>query len=438
MKDRKLWKLFITCLMALAILAVPMTVHAEDIYIESLGITVKTKDTPTETVLVDMDNMLTAGDTEAIKAEGTRLGIYNIGLYIEMIDEKNCNQKHANEMAEAMYKEYMPEENSIMIVFSFYKEAEGYYGVHYNVQGELSESKISGIIEGTYHDFKTDSSWIAGSFQQVVTYLLESEYNLIHADEIAAQKKAETDKFYRLMMFVGAGIVAIIIIALIYKIKEQSDNYEALSERSAARNDELMGKLRKKEREYEDLESEKSKLETWRKHALAVDPNMNNKISIYLAQGTAKRFSTNFGSAETLEDYCRMFDTYNGMSDLEKSYVSIDVDTAREKLDELAKEKAAEATKLIEETCSYSDDRHHLDSYNDTLNYYNGLPSYVRTWITLALVNNLIQRQSNAQSDYRSYQHRSSYSHHSSSSMSHSSYGGFHSGTFGGGFHGGH
>ena len=91
MKDRKLWKLFITCLMALAILAVPMTVHAEDIFIESLGITVKTKDTPTETVLVDMDNMLTAGDTEAIKAEGTRLGIYNIGLYIEMIDEKDCN-----------------------------------------------------------------------------------------------------------------------------------------------------------------------------------------------------------------------------------------------------------------------------------------------------------------------------------------------------------
>ena len=438
MKDRKLWKLFITCLMALAILAVPMTVHAEDIYIESLGITVKTKDTPTETVLVDMDNMLTAGDTEAIKAEGTRLGIYNIGLYIEMIDEKNCNQKHANEMAEAMYKEFMPNDNSIMIVFSFYEEAEGYYGVHYNVQGELSESKISGIIEGTYHDFKTDSSWIAGSFNMVVTYLLESEYNLIHADEIAARKQAESNKMFQIIQYVVLGLLAIFILYLLYKIKVQHDEYETLSEESASRNNELSRRLRNKENDIETLEGEKSELEEWKANAIAADPDIIKKISVYLAQGTARRFSTNFGSAKTLDDYCQMFDTYNGMSDLEKSFVSIDVDTAREKLDELAKEKAAEATKLIEETCSYSDDRHHLDSYNSTLNYYNGLPSYVRTLITLALVNNLIQRQSNAQSDYRSYQHRSSYSHHSSSSTSHSSYGGFHSGTFGGGFHGGH
>ena len=438
MKDRRLWKLFITCLMALAILAVPMTVHAENIYIESLGITVKTKDTPTETVLVDMDNMLTAGDTEAIKAEGTRLGIYNIGLYIEMIDEKNCNQKHANEMAEAMYKKYMPNDNSIMIVFSFYEEAEGYYGVHYNVQGELSESKISGIIEGTYHDFKTDSSWIAGSFNMVVTYLLKSEYNLIHADEIAAQKQAESNKMFQIIQYVVLGLLAIFILYLLYKIKVQHDEYETLSEESASRNNELSRKLRNKENDIETLEGEKSELEEWKENAIAADPDIIKKISVYLAQGTARRFSTNFGSAETLDDYCQMFDTYNGMSDLEKSFVSIDVDTAREKLDELAKEKAAEATKLIEETCSYSDDRHHLDSYNNTLNYYNGLPSYVRTLITLALVNNLIQRQSNAQSDYRSYQHRSSYSHHSSSSSSHSSYGGFHSGTFGGGFHGGH
>ena len=110
MKNRKLWKTLITCLMALAIFAVPITTHAEEIYIESRGIMVKTKDTPTETVLVDDDNLLTAEDAATIKADGTRLGIYNIGLYIEMIDEKDCNQKHANSMAESVYQKIMPKE----------------------------------------------------------------------------------------------------------------------------------------------------------------------------------------------------------------------------------------------------------------------------------------------------------------------------------------
>ena len=424
--------------MALAIFAVPITAHAEEIYIESRGITIKTKDTPTETVLVDNDNLLTAEDAATIKAEGKRLGIYNIGLYIEMIDEKDCNQKHANYMAEAVYQKVMPEENSIMIVFSFYKEAEGYYGVHYNVQGELSESKISGIIEGTYHDFKTDSSWIAGSFQQVVTYLLESEYNLIHTEEIVAQKQAENSRLLQILRYIAEVALVLLVAYLVYKYKTDTNELEAELKEVNSLKDTVENKLRVKERDYRTLEEEKSKVETWRDNALAVDPDMNNKISIYLAQGTAKRFSTKFSSAETLDDYCQMFDTYNGMSDIEKSFVTIDVDSAKEKLDELAKQKAAEATKIIEETCSYSDDRHHFDSYNRTLNYYNGLPSYVRTWITLALVNRLVHRHSNAQSDYSSYHHRSTYNHHRSSSMSHSSYGGFHSGTFGGGFHGGH
>ena len=431
-------------LVVLVVFTLPITANAESIYIESKGITVNLKDEPTETVVEDKGGILTSEDLELIIEDGKRLKIYNIGLYIEMIDEKECNQRHANEMAEIKYAELMPEENSIMIVFSFYKEAEGYYAVHYNVQGDLSESKISGIIHGTYHDFKTDSSWIRGSFVQVVSYLMTVEDELIHADEIAAQKKAKEEEFHNTFLKVlrivfeclGLATIAFLVIKNVIDRKEYKEEIEKRRDSAA----ELSSSLMEKEKENDVLNKEVAELKKWKKNAISADPKITERITTFLAKSVGELFSGEYESATSLEDLDRMIRVYDGMTDEEKSFVSLNVDEARERLNTLAQEKATEATKYIEEVCSNNPDRHSYSAYDRGVQYYNGLPLVVRLLIAQALINNLKSGQDEARTDLRRYNDSQSYYHrnNSSSTISHSSYGGFHSGTFGGRFGGGH
>ena len=437
MRNRN-WKLALLSLMMLVVIALPITVKAEPVYIESMGITVNLKDQPTETMVDDMCGILTKGDMEAVKAEGKRLGVYYIGLYIEMVDKETCTQMHARKLAESMCKDFMPKENSIMIVFSFYEEAEGEYAVYSYTQGDVSVSRIENIIDGTYHDFKTDSSWIAGSFNQVVSYLTEVEYNLIHADEIAAQKEVENKEFLRVMHIVLDVFLFFIIVLLIFKLKQNEDFNTSEINSLEKEKRSLEKKCSRKDEENSKLKAEKDALHKWKKNAIKADPQIEEKITTYLAQRKAEGFSNKYKDAEDLERLAEMMETYDKMSDKEKSYVTIDVQAGKEKLDALAKQKAAEATIIIEEACKKSDDRHNLDSYNNTVHYYNGLPLCVRILIAQSIIHSLTSRQQNAQADHSRHSY-STYHHSSSSGYSGgSSYGGFHSSIGGHSFHGGH
>ena len=428
-------------LVIFATIAMPIVAHAEPIYIESLDITVNTKDEPTKTVVVDKRGVLTEAEIRQIESAGERLGIYNLGIYIEMTDPNTSTQRYATELAEEKYMEMLPEENSIMIAYSFYEDENAYYGVHYNVQGDLSEGEISGIIRGTYHDFKTDGSWIAGNTDQIVDYLLKVENDLLTTDARKAAEKERNAEILRLARIVleVLGVCCIIVLAISHKRKV--DELEEII-------DEKDSRIRKEKDNYSELKYEKDSvdgerktLETWKERAIAADPDIEKKIKTLLAKRKAEKFSKDFGAAATLKDYVAMFEQYGSMTEEEKSYVTLDMGRAHDMLDDLAKIEAKKATEMIEETCQLSTTSSHYSDYSRTMNYYNGLPDCVRVLLAVSLINSLKNNHNRSHTAYTQHQESMSYSshHHSSSYSHHSSFGGgFHSGSFGGHVGGGH
>ncbi len=437
MRVRK-FNLYAVFFMVVMFLAMPMTAHADSVYIESMNITVETKETPTKTLVQDKRRVLSDEEIQQIRAAGERLNVYDIGLYIEMTEKASCTQEYANQLAEQKFDEMLSPDNSIMIVFSFYEDSEGYYAVHYNVQGNLSESTINQIIQGSYHDFKTDSTWITGSFEKVVDYLTEVEYNLIHADEIAEQNKEmliTLGKIFRVMLEIFA-IVAIIYLA--WELKKQDKDWRAYTDKKDKKIDALIHEAKRQDSAREKLKARCDTLQGWKDNAIASTPEIEARITEYLAKKHAREFDKNYKKAEGVEVLSSMISEYDAMSAREKALVKLDIAKARQKLDELTKEEAKRASKVIEDACRQSADRHHRDSYNNAMNYYNGLPTAVKVLIAAQLISRLNNNHSAAQSDYHRHQssYSSSYSHHHSSSSF--STGGFHSGTFGGGFGGGH
>ena len=428
-------------LVIFATIAMPIVAHAEPVYIESLDITVNTKDEPTKTVVVDKRGVLTEAEIRQIESAGERLGIYNLGIYIEMTDPDTSSEWYATDLAEEKYMEMLPEENSIMIAYSFYEDENAYYGVHYNVQGDLSEGKIGDIIEGTYHDFKTDGSWIAGNTDQIVDYLLKVENDLLTTDARKAAEKERNAEFLRIVRIIleAFGVCCIIAFAIFHKKKV--DELEELIEYKDSN-------IRRVKDDYSELmdkkdsiDDERKKLETWKERAIAADPDIEKKIKTLLAKRKAEKFSKDFGAAATLKDYVAMFEQYGSMTEEEKSYVTLDMGRAQDMLDELAKIEAEKATEMIEETCQLSTTSSHYSDYSRTMNYYNGLPDCVRVLLAVSLINSLKNNHNRSHTAYTQHQESTSYSshHHSSSHSYRSSFGGgFHSGSFGGHVGGGH
>lgn len=425
--------------MVAMILAMPMTAYADSIYIESQDIIVNLKETPTRTVVEDKRGILSDEEIQQIEAAGERLKIYDVGLYVEMAEKSTCTQRYTNELSEKKFDELLNgKENSIMIVFSFYEDAGGYYAVHYDVQGDFREHEVNQVISGTYHDFKTDATWITGSFEQVIDYLTKVEDNLINADEIAEQKKEMAIiilKTFRIEL----EILAIVwIIYLIRKNKKNESEWQECLDKKEGKISSLTNEVRVKEEEFDKLKAECYELQEWKKNALDASPEIEIMISQYLAKKHANEFDKRFKKAKSFEKLTEMISEYDKMSDAEKDFVKLDVVKAREKHEALAQVEAEKATKILEEACSKSSDRHNRDSYKNAMNYYHGLPQCIRILIAAHLITTLTENHAKSEKDYKRYHSSSSSSYHSSSSSSFHSSGGFHSGTFGGGFRGGH
>ena len=229
---------------------------------------------------------------------------------------------------------------------------------------QIVSSKIGDIIEGTYHDFKTDGSWIAGNTDQIVDYLLKVENDLLTTDARKAAEKERNAEFLRIVRIIleAFGVCCIIAFAIFHKRKV--DELEELIEYKDSN-------IRRVKDDYSELmdkkdsiDDERKKLETWKERAIAADPDIEKKIKTLLAKRKAEKFSKDFGAAATLKDYVAMFEQYGSMTEEEKSYVTLDMGRAQDMLDELAKIEAKKATEMIEETCQLSTTSSHYFNYN--------------------------------------------------------------------------
>ena len=437
MKQQRRITLLVALFMVVMVLASPITAHADSIYIESQDITVELKEMPSKTVVVDKRGVLSDEQIQQIETAGTKLKIYDIGLYVEMTEEATCSQEYANTLAEQKYDELMSgKENSIMIVFSFYEDAGGYYAVHYDVQGDLSETLVTQKIEGTYHQFKTDATWIAGSFEQVVDYLTEVEDNLIHADEIAARQEERNILLLKIFRIMFELLAVATIIYLFWKLNDTEKECNETVNQKDKKIDMFYKEACKKKAQCNGLKKTCKNLQNWKEAAIASTPSVEKNVSEYFAKKCAREFNKKFENAKEFKELITMVSEYDEMSGEEKSFVELDVDKARAEMEKIAKVEAEKATKVISDACKKEGTRHNRDKLEHTMNYYNGLPSCVRILIAVQLIKKLNAKCSSAENDYRSYKNSLNSYNNSSNRFNHS--GGFQSGTFGGGFHGGH
>ena len=105
----------------------------------------------------------------------------------------------------------------------------------------------------------------------------------VHANEVAAQKSAWLTDVFQIIRFVAEGILALFTIYLLYrnkvKIDENKGLIEELFSKASSHHDDLVKKLRDKERVCEDLEEEVYKLKKWKRYAIKADPDIDMKIS---------------------------------------------------------------------------------------------------------------------------------------------------------------
>jgi uncharacterized membrane protein YgcG len=406
------------------------------------------------TVVTDNAGLLNEEQIEEINEVSKQFELLKPALYVEYCDERTCSQTYTNELSKKLYNEIFGDnKHGIIIVFSFYKEANGYYSVTYGDKLQINESKVSRLIEGTYHDYPTDSTWITGSFKLCTDYFSSVEYNIVHADEIAeqkAQQEAENKaNFIKFMKILAIVIGVIVIICLAYNLHKNEKKYEENLNEKNKRIKKLEDDKYSLIVKLESAENKANSLEKWKEDARSIDKNIQEKIEDFRAKKVAKDFDCRYSKytrkkieAEDYKVLERLTHEYERLSSAEKNYVTVDMKEISERTVESAKLYAKEAEKKIEEICNSSEgNRHYRSQLADTVSYYNHVPSFVRVMIASSLIRRLNAMNDEANNDYRRYKREqeisnSSNNYSSSSSSFSGSFGG--GGTFGGGFGGGH
>lgn len=251
------------------------------------------------TVVTDNAGLLNEEQIAEINEVSKQFELLRPALYVENCDERTCTQSYTNELSKKMYNEIFGDnKHGIIIVFSFYKEANGYYAVTYGDKLQIDESKVSRLIEGSYHDYPTDSTWVTGSFKLCTDYFSSVEYNIIHADEIAEQKAQQDaenkENFIKFMKVFLLVVLLLVIVCLAYNLYKNKKEYEEkILERDKkikklhGENTSLMGRLESAEKEAADLRK-------WKKDATSLDGNIQEKIEDFRAKEVAKDFDCRY------------------------------------------------------------------------------------------------------------------------------------------------
>lgn len=398
------------------------------------------------TVVTDKAGMLSEAQIQNIEEKVAELENNDAALYIEKADRKTCTQAYTNNLSEQMYSEIFGDyRNGVIIVFSFYEEAGGYYAVHYGANVNLSENRISSIIEGTYHDFKTDATWVEGSFCQCVDYLKTVKEAVSNA---TSEKESMSKLEVIFLMLLILGVFVIGVLAFNYhSIKLEMEDLRNDLSNARNKNSDNRRKISELEEENSIIASSNTELQDWKKNAMLVRPMIQDEIDDRLARDEASDFDSKYSRIVKLEPVVENFDrfdtlmsVYEKMSDLAKGYVKLDIKTASRKRQESGELYAKDATQKIESVCSRcTGSRHDRSELNSTVNYYNGLPLFVRLMIAQSLISRLNESHDKAEAAQRRYNSSHSSSSYRSSHSGSSFGGSFHGGgTFGGGFHGGH
>lgn len=400
-------------------------------------------------VVTDTADMLTESEISEIEEKVAELSNYKVALYIEMQDYKTCSQKYTNDLSEKLYSQvFWDRRDGIMIAFSFYDEACGYYAVHCGANVSINENKVKNTINDTYHDYPTDREWVTGAFKQCVDYFKEAEIQPVVSPNKEKSDVNNSSFYIVLLLLLFAGMLAIIFY-LAYRFRKIEKSFEDFKKQS---NDDYIQLSREKtsiESQLSSARAEISTLNHWKEDASVVDVDIQHKIDDLHARQEAQEFDTRYKDTVYLIPIVENFNSlhaamedYAHLSDMAKGYVTLDINLmseSRQKAGELYAEQVTSELEKVQNECR--GERSYESRLNNAVTSYSRIPLFVQLLIAESLISNVKRMQSDAADDARRYRNRQN-SYHRSSTMhnSGSTFGGsFHGGsTFGGSFRGGH
>lgn len=399
------------------------------------------------TVVTDKAGLLSAEQVQNIEKKVNELEEHYIALYVENTDPDISNEDYVAEISEEVYaKEFGRAGNGIVVVFSFFKEANGYYDIRVGNNVKVSKTNLNSIIEGTYHDFKTDATWVEGSFLQCIDSLKTAEVSSARQDS-AGESKLTKSEILAIILLIIIGAATIIIMKLISKLRNMKEYVEHIEEClkiAKERNSQYETKFYELTHALSKAEADNKELQDWKTDAICIVKDIDDKINDMRAKREASDFDRRHClvqdwdiTVKNFEEFDKTMESYSKVSGLAKKYITCDIRTISEKRKKAGELYAAEATRKMEDVCSRcSGTRYNRAEINDTMQYYNGLPMYVKMMIAKNVVNRLNAVQKSAEADYSRHNSYSS----SRSSYSHTSSMGGHFGTthVGGHFGGGH
>ncbi len=360
------------------------------------------------TVVTDNADLLTEDQIQNIESKVKNLTEYSAALYIENTEKSECTQVYANKLSKEMYKKVFGDyQNGIIIVFSFYQESEWHYAVNYGSNVKIKESEVKDIVEGTYHQFDTDSNWVEGSFCRCVNYF-KSRENLQVTGKTATEKLSLlTSTLIVILIFTN-----FVFIALWIKVEKTLERCREILERAKR-------KLRENKRTIyfleEDLErktDENEDLAKWYDNATDARPSIQQEIDEYLAKKVAKEFDDKYQKLLELENstenYGKFEDAvehYEKLSKLEKKYVGFDIEKLISKRKETAKVYAAEATDIIVAVCNeFSGIMYNIDELDSAMSYYRNLPAFVSALLAEDVTSYLRSKCNDTHADLKKHQ----------------------------------
>lgn len=372
-------------------------------------VTSETSDVP---VVSDEAKILSEYEVEEITENSQKLSLYSLALYIEAMDDTEISEQVTADHAKTFYQNTFKEnENGIVISYTFCTDTneKRFYAVYHGKNVDVSDEKIENLIKRAEKSTQADNEWVTLASEQTIDYLVTQEYNVIHADEIAARDKKNEEIIVNII-----GIFFILVIVSIfgfgiYKIFEKKKEYDKKIERIQNSKAKLTREKENDEEEIRKLKKEIKVLEGWKKTAIKVQPDIDKKVLCYYAKADAQKFSEkykdisekNFG----INDFAyvlKVIDDFEDLSDLAKKFVTIDMDDVYQKYKKLLAKYKLESEEKITKVCKkYVGTEKERFELRHAVEYYESLPIQIQSKFDNELLAELRKKHESAEADYK-------------------------------------
>ncbi len=406
---QKLRKVLATVLVICVISTI--TVYAEDSTNANVtqSTTSKSEEIP---VITDEAKILSEHESDEIIENSKNLSVYSLAIYIESMDETELSEQETADHAKAFYQNVFGEnESGIVIAYAFSTNSfnNRFYAIYHGENVEVANSKIENLIKNAKKSTQSDNEWVTLASEQIIDYLVSQEYNVIHADEIAERDKRNTEIIVNIIKIFFILVILSVIGFGIFKIFEKKKEYDKKIKRIQNTRAKIARDKERADEEIKKLKKEIQELDSWKKTAIKVQPDIEKKVLCYYAKADAQKFSKKYEKISKKEfenkDFSylvRVIDEFEKLSELAKKFVTIDMDDVYRKYKTILNNYKAESEEKIRQVCKkYAGTEEERFKLRHAVEYYESLPIQIQSKFDSKLLAELRKKHESAEADYK-------------------------------------